>query len=290
MGKLPYAALTVTLVLWASSFPAIKAGLASYSPIHLAALRFATASVALMCAAPILGVRLPRRQDLPRVLALGVLGVAAYHVFLNYGEALATASAAAFIANVAPLFTAVLARKIGEAPARRSWLGLVAGLMGIWLISVSLPGEFALNEGCLLLLLAAFSWSLFFVLQKPLLAFYSPLEVTCYAVWTGTLLLALFLPGAMSEAQAASVPATLCAVYLGIVPTAGAYLCWSYVLSQISVARAAIYTYLVPIISAAMSYAWLGERPTVLFSVGAATVLLGVGIAHRVEDAKAVGR
>src|ERR1043166_7889942 len=129
MGKLPYAALTVTLVLWASSFPAIKAGLASYSPIHLAALRFATASVALMCAAPLLGVRLPRRQDLPLVLALGVLGVAAYHVFLNYGEALATASAAAFIANVAPLFTAVLVRKIGATPAATSWVGLVAGLM-----------------------------------------------------------------------------------------------------------------------------------------------------------------
>jgi drug/metabolite transporter (DMT)-like permease len=290
MGKLPYAALTVTLVLWASSFPAIKAGLEGYSPIHLAALRFATASVALAGVAPLLGVRLPRRQDFALVLALGVLGVSAYHVFLNYGEALATASAAAFIANVAPLFAAVLARTIGETPARRSWLGLVAGLMGVWLISASLPGEFALNEGCLLLLLAAFCWSLFFVLQKPLLAFYSPLEVTCYAVWTGTLLLALFLPGAMTEARAASVSATLCAVYLGIVPTACAYLCWSYVLAKISVARAAIYTYLVPIISAAMSYAWLGERPTALFSIGAAAVLLGVGIAYQSGGARVVRR
>jgi drug/metabolite transporter (DMT)-like permease len=290
MGKLPYAALTVTLVLWASSFPAIKAGLEGYSPLHLAALRFATASVALAGVAPFIGLRLPRRQDLPLVLALGLLGVAAYHVFLNYGEALATASAAAFIANVAPLFSAVMALAIGEVPARRSWFGLLTGLVGVWLISASLPGPFILNEGCLLLLAAAFCWSLFFILQKPLLKFYSPLEVTCYAVWTGTGLLALFLPGALAEAQAASLSATLWAVYLGIVPTAGAYLCWSYVLSKISVAQAATYTYLVPIISAAMSYAWLGERPSFTFSIGAAAVLLGVALAHQWPGARAVER
>lgn len=290
MGKMPYAALTVTLVLWASSFPAIKAGLDGYSPVHLAALRFATASVVLAGAAPILGVRLPRWQDFPLVLALGLVGVAAYHMFLNYGEALATASAAAFIANVAPLFSAIMALAIGEVPARRSWFGLLTGLLGVWLISASLPGQFVFNEGCLLLLLAAFCWSLFFILQKPLLGIYSPLEVTCYAVWTGTLLLVFFLPGALTEARAASLSATLCAVYLGIVPTAGAYLAWSYVLSKISVARAAVYTYLVPIISAVMSYAWLGERPSLTFSVGAVAVLLGVAVAHESPGARAVKR
>jgi drug/metabolite transporter (DMT)-like permease len=290
MGKLPYAALTVTLVLWASSFPAIKAGLEGYSPIHLAALRFVTASVLLAGAAPVLGVRLPRRQDFALVLALGLLGVAAYHIFLNYGEALATASAAAFIANVAPLFSAVMGLAIGEVPARRSWFGLLTGLVGVWLISASLPGQFILNEGCLLLLLAAFCWSLFFVLQKPLLAFYSPLEATCYAVWTGTALLAFFVPGALREMPAASLSATVSAIYLGIVPTACAYLCWSYVLSKISVARAAVYTYLVPIVSAAMSYVWLGERPSVTFSLGAAAVLLGVALAHQSPEARAAER
>ena len=290
MGKLPYAALTVTLVLWASSFPAIKAGLEGYSPIHLAALRFATAAVVLAGAAPVLGVRLPRRQDVPLVLALGLLGVAAYHIFLNYGEALATASAAAFIANVAPLFSAVMALAIGEVPAPRSWFGLLTGLIGVWLISASLPGQFILNEGCLLLLLAAFCWSLFFVLQKPLLAFYSPLEVTCYAVWTGTVLLAFFVPGALREMPSASLAATVSTIYLAVIPTACAYLCWSYVLSKISIARASVYTYLVPIVSAAISYAWLGERPSLTFSLGASAVLLGVTLAHQSPEARAAER
>jgi drug/metabolite transporter (DMT)-like permease len=109
-------------------------------------------------------------------------------------------------------------------------------------------------------------------------------------VWTGTALLAFFVPGALREMPAASLSATVSAIYLGIVPTACAYLCWSYVLSKISVARAAVYTYLVPIVSAAMSYVWLGERPSVTFSLGAAAVLLGVALAHQSPEARAAER
>lgn len=283
MTRKPYTALAVTLLLWASSFPAIKLGLGGYSPLQLAALRFAAASAILGSAAPFLGVRLPRRQDALLILALGLLGVAAYHVLLNFGETLATASAAAFIANVAPLFSAGLARTIGERAGRGTWLGLLVGLLGVWLISASLPGPSPLNLGCLALLLAALCWSLFFVLQKPLLSFYSPLEVTSYAVWVGSLLLAYWLPGALAAAGTASPSATFAAIYLGILPTACAYLCWSYVLSLIPVSRASVYTYLVPVLSTAMSYAWLGEQPQTLFIIGAAAVLLGVRIAHRPE-------
>ena len=282
---MPYAALTATLLLWASSFPAIKVGLDAYSATQLAALRFAIASSILGCVAPLYRIRIPRRQDVALIMALGLLGVASYHTLLNFGETLTTASAASFIANTAPLFSALFARAVGETTSRGSWLGLFIGLVGVWLISASLPGHFVLNGGCLLLLLAAICWSLFFVLQKPLLVHYSPLEVTCYAVWTGTLALGFFLPAAAMTAATANLTATVSVVYLGILPTACAYLCWSYVLSQISVSRAAIYTYLVPVISTAMAYAWLGEQPTMLFSIGAGAVLLGVAIAHRSERA-----
>jgi drug/metabolite transporter (DMT)-like permease len=283
MRKQPYAALTATLLLWASSFPAIKVGLTGYSSFQLAALRLAVASAALGCVAPFLGVRVPRGQDIILILALGLLGVSCYHVLLNYGENLATAGSAAFISNIAPLFTTILARAVGERSRRRSWFGVVVGLAGVGLISASLPGPFVLNPGCLPLLLAALCWSLFFVLQRPLLIHYSPLEVTCYAVWTGTLLLVVFLPGAAIAARTADWPATLAAIYLGLLPMACGYVCWSYVLSNIPVSRAAVYTYLVPVISTVMAYAWLGEQPTTLFVIGAGAVLLGI-VVHQSPD------
>jgi len=281
MRTAPYLAIAATLILWASSFPAIKAGLDGYSPLSLAALRFAAASLVLGCAAPFLGIRLPQRRHGALVVALGLIGVAGYHILLNYGEALATASAAAFIANAAPLFTTIMAKAMGERVGRRAWLGLLAGLAGVWLIGGSFSARGFFDPGAALLLGAALCWSLFFVLQKPLLTQHSPLEVTCYAVWIGTIALALFLPDAIVELRSASLSATLSALYLGVLPTAGAYLCWAYVLATVPVSQAALYTYLVPVLSAAIAYAWLGEQPSLGFSLGAFSVLLGVVIAHR---------
>jgi drug/metabolite transporter (DMT)-like permease len=271
--------------LWASSFPVIKIGLKGYSPFQLASLRFLTASALLAAVAPFLAVRLPRRQDVGSILALGFFGVAAYHVLINAGETLATASAAGFISNTAPLFTTAIARARGEHITWKGWTGLLIGLVGVWFISIGNPaaGEFALNPGCLFLVLAALCWSLFFVLQSPLLRRYSPLEVTCYAVWTGSLLLAVFLPGALAALPATGFTATLAALYLGILPTAAAYLAWGYVLANIRLSQASIYTYLVPILSAVMAYLWLGEEPTLLFFLGAVGVLVGVMVAHEFQ-------
>src|SRR5262245_2263938 len=283
MQKKPYLALILTLVLWASSFPAIKAGLEGYSPLELAAVRFLAASVIFACIAPLIGVRVPRPSDAGLIAALGLAAVAAYHMLLNYGESISTAGAAAFITNVAPGSSTILAGALGERVGARAWVGVLMSLGGAWLISLSLQGPFRLDVGCLLFLLAAVCWSLYFVLQKPLLARYSPLEVTCYAIWTATIPFAVFLPGAAMDARDASLTATICAVYLGVLPLAGGYLSWSYVLSKMPVSRAAIYTYFVPIISAVMSYVWLGESPSALFMLGAAAVLFGVALGHPLE-------
>jgi drug/metabolite transporter (DMT)-like permease len=283
MRNNPYIGLTVTLFLWASSFPAIKSGLDGFSPLELAAVRFLMASAVLACVAPVFGVRVPRRSDVKLILALGLAGIAAYHILLNYGEMISTSGAAAFITNIAPVFSTVLAGVLGERVRGRAWAGVFVSLGGAWLISLSLQGPFTLDLGCLLFVVAALCWSLFFVLQKPLLAYYSPLEVTCYAIWTAALWFAMFLPGAVISARSASLTATISAVYLGVLPLACGYLCWSYVLSKMPVSQAAIYTYFVPIISAVMGYAWLGERPGALFMLGAGAVLFGVALAHPSE-------
>jgi drug/metabolite transporter (DMT)-like permease len=210
-NKKAYLALVVTLLLWASSFPVIKIGLNGYSAFQLASLRLVIAATFLGGIAPLYGVRVPRRQDMGLILTLGLFGVAAYHILINAGEVLATAGAAGFISNTAPLFATAIARAANEQVERRAWLGLLVGLGGVWLISIGGLGTsaFALNPGCLLLVLAALCWSLFFVLQRPLLTRYSPLEVTCYAGWTGSLLLVVFLPQTLIAASTTGFMPTL---------------------------------------------------------------------------------
>ncbi len=186
LNRDPYAAIALTLVLWASSFPAIKTGLTAYSPLHLAALRFIVASLTLACLAPLLHVRVPHLADMPLLLALAAIGVAAYHVAVNSGEARVSASATAFIANIAPIFTITIGGiALRERIPLRGWFGVGLSLVGVWLIAYSEGGTVDVQIGSLILLLAAVCWSLFFVLQKPLLKSYTPIEVTCYSVWVG---------------------------------------------------------------------------------------------------------
>ncbi len=72
-------AAAVTIVVWASAFPAIRLALGAYSPAHLALLRFLVASLALGLYAAIAPPHPPARRDIPLIALLGFLGVAVYH-------------------------------------------------------------------------------------------------------------------------------------------------------------------------------------------------------------------
>ena len=274
-----YAALFLTLILWASSFPGIKAGLDGYSPFELAALRFVVASVLLAGLAPWLRLRRPRIKDVWLILMLALFGVACYHLAVNYGEREATSSTAAFITNLGPVFTVLIAWLfLGEELRPRRWVGIGVSLVGVWLIAPGRGGSLAANVGTVVLLGAALCWSLFFVLQKPLLRYYSPVEVTCYSIWVGTAFLAFLIPQALATSRSAPWAATLAVVYLGLFPTALAYVAWSSVLASLPASRASLYTYLVPPLSAAIAVIWVNEVPSPSLVIGGLAILGGVAI------------
>jgi drug/metabolite transporter (DMT)-like permease len=99
------------------------------------------------------------------------------------------------------------------------------------------------------------------------------------------MLLCCFLPGFLGATESASWVATLAVIYLGVFPTVVAYWSWSYVLARVPASRAAIYTYLVPVLSALMASGWIGERPTLVFGIGATLALCGVMMATATGDA-----
>ena len=117
-------AVAVTVVAWASAFPAIRAGLAAFGPAELGALRFAIAAVP---AALFLALIRPGTADWSEAWRFafgGIVFVGLYTVLLNFGELTVSAGAASFIINVNPIFTAVLAMLfLGERFSRLAWLG-----------------------------------------------------------------------------------------------------------------------------------------------------------------------
>jgi drug/metabolite transporter (DMT)-like permease len=270
-------AAAATVLWWASSPIGIHAALVAYAPEQLALMRFLIASVVAILIAGWAGIRRPQPKDLPVIILLGLFGITFHHLALNYGQRGISAGAASVLAQSSPLFTALIAMTVLREPSRLwIWAGILLGLTGASVVIIGEGRDVSVGPGGLLVLGAALSWAVYFVLQKPLLRRYRPVELTCYAVWAGTLPLLVFIPHLDQAIMAAPPTATFAVLYLGIFPSALAYLTWSIVLRDLPAVQASAFLYLAPPLAVAMGFIFFDQVPSPLAFCGGALTIAAV--------------
>ena len=284
---LTWAAIACTLLLWASAFAGIKAGMRltpagipgpdGYGPGQVALLRFATASLALAVYALATRMRLPAIEDVPRIVLAGFLGISVYHVALNFGEVHVSAGAASLLISAGPVFTAIMSVAfLHERLAPLGWVGIAVAFAGVAVISLGESGGMRFEPAALLVLLAAVSTAGYFIVSKHVLRRYSPLESTAYAIWAGTVPMLVFAPGLVRQMPHAAPSATLAVVYLGVFPAAIAYVLWNYALARMPASLLSTFLYLSPVLAMLIAWVWIGEVPAVLTVVGGLVAIGGV--------------
>jgi drug/metabolite transporter (DMT)-like permease len=282
-------ALAVSLVLWASAFAGIRAGLRGYSPAEVALLRYATASLVLAAYAALIRMRLPQRRDLPGLALTGVLGFTAYNILLNYGEVTVTAGAASLLIASMPVWSALLARFfLADRLRPLGWLGILISFAGVSLIATGEAGGLHFNLHALVILAAAILSSIYTIVQKRYLVRYGALEFTAYTMWFGTLFMLPFAWRLPLTLRHAPLPATLACVYMGIFPAAIAYVAYGYYLARATASRAVSYLYVIPVLAIAVAWLWLGEVPRGQSLVGGAISLAGVAVVQLWGHGRAV--
>ncbi len=270
-------AIALTVLLWASAFPGIRAGLAGFDPGALAALRYAVASLAFLGLAAGGRIGRPKLSHLPRIALAGGLGIAAYNLALNTGERSVDPGTASFLINTSPIFTALLgALLLRERLSLWAWAGAIIGFAGAGLIAFAASGGFRFSPDAIVVLAAAFCQAAQFVLQKPLLPRYGALSTTAYLVWAGTIFLLPFLPEGAARLPAAPPAAIVATIYLGLFPAALAYAAWSYALAHFPVGRATMSLYLVPPIATVLTILWFAIWPTPAALLGGGIAIAGV--------------
>lgn len=269
--------IAIALLLWASAFAGIKAGLVGFGPGQVALLRFGTASVVLAVYALVTRMRLPDFADLPRIALAGILGITIYHIALNFGEVSVTAGAASLIIASGPIFTALMAvALLGERLTVWGWAGIVVAFSGVALITLGEGGGVTFQPDALLVLLAAISTAGYFVVSKPLLDKYDPIAFTSYTIWLGTLPMLAFLPGLVSQFPDAGAGPIISVIYLGVFPGAIAYALYSRALSKLPASIASSFLYVQPVNATIIAWIWIREVPGLMTLLGGAVALVGV--------------
>lgn len=276
------AAVSVTVVLWASAFVAIRSAGEHYGAGALALGRLGSGSLVLLLFLLIRREGLPPRGAWPGIALSGVLWFGVYMVALNWGEQELDAGTAAMVVNIGPMLIALLGgRLLHEGYPPRLMAGMAVSFAGAIVVGISMSDDgHASVLGVLLCVLAAVSYAAGVVSQKPALRHGSALQITAFGCLIGTVACLPFAGGFAGDLADAPLPATLNVVYLGVFPTAIAFTTWAYALARSSAGKMGATTYLVPAIVVLMSWAVLNEVPGPLTFAGGLVCLAGVAVSR----------
>ncbi|MGW0396219.1 DMT family transporter, partial [Streptomyces sp. NPDC003042] len=204
-------------------------------------------------------------------------------VALNWGEQGVDAGTAAMVVNIGPIVIALLSGwLLKEGFPSMLLVGMGVSFAGAAVVGMSTSsGGTSSLTGVLLCLVAALAYGAGVVAQKPALRHGTPLQVTTYGCFVGTVCTLPFAGQLVSQLPQAPLAATLNMLYLGLFPTALAFTTWSYALSRTTAGKMGATTYAVPAVVVVIAWFALDEVPGWLTLLGGAICLAGVAVSRK---------
>lgn len=276
-------ALVIVVLVWGTTFPAMKDLTATFSPVWIILVRFALATLVL---APFLWRA--RRADLLSGVVLGLVLFFCY-LFQVEGLALTSSNRNAFITGLNVLVVPLLGVLGGRLPERRIVVALVLALAGL---AVLCWDGGAWGRGDTLALLGAVCFGVYVKLMEirtrlalrlmSITAAQIATVAVCAALW----LLAREVPLGLGAAEDGTgywrtIGSQLSQywpnfVYLGVVCTAAIISMQAWGQSRTSANEAAVIYAFEPGAAACFGFFWLGEAMTGRGWLGAALLISGM--------------
>ncbi len=278
---LPYTCLTLAMVLWSSSFIALKLAFRSFDPMIVIFGRMAVASCCFLLFLNRFGKIDYRRGDWKPILFMTLCEPCLYFLFEAHALTNTSAAQAGMICALLPLMVAVGARIfLKEGISARTWSGFLLAISGaVWLSISGTATDEAPNPalGNLLEFLAMVCATGYIITLKRLTARYSPILLTALQALAGTVffLPILFLPATAWPTQLDG-HGIMAIVYLGAFVTMGAYGCYNFGISRIPASQASAFVNLIPVFTVILGRLILNERFTPLQYPAAALIFIGI--------------
>jgi drug/metabolite transporter (DMT)-like permease len=291
------AALVIVVLVWGTTFPAMKQLTATFSPVWIILPRFALAALLLL---PFLWRA--RRADLASGATLGLLLFFCY-LFQVEGLALTSSNRNAFICGLNVLVVPLLGLVGGRPPERRIVFALVLAVAG--LAALCWDGG-AWSRGDTLALLAALTFGVYVkVMELRTRKALSLMSVTAAQIATVAACAALWLlvrevpRGAVGVLEDGATYWRYIGTnlfhywpnfaYLGVICTAAIISMQTWGQARTSANEAAVIYAFEPAGAAFFAYFWLGEAMTARAWLGAALLISGMIVSQWNAESRPAG-
>ena len=271
----PYA--IITIIFWSLAYILTRLTLQYFSAFSQGFLRYFIASCILVCIAFITKMKLPSKKDIPWFFLAGTVGFFLYIITFNKGQETITASTASIVIATVPVITAVLARFIYlEKLSFIQWGAIITELAGVGILTL-LSGGFSVNIGLIWLFLAALVLSAYNLIQRKLTKKYTALQVSSFGIFSGTILLAVFMPSSVNEVLHAPFIQIIYILLLGIFSSAIAYIAWAKAFSKArQTSDVSNYMFVTPFLTSILGFWLINEIPDRSTIIGGAVILFGI--------------
>lgn len=284
-------ALWAAVILWASSFIALKFAFQHFDPMVVIFGRMIIASICFMLVFKSLRQINYHAGDWKLLLFMGVCEPGFYFIFEAMALTYTDASQAGMICALLPLMVAVAARfTLGERISRKTLSGFGLAIVGAVLLSAAAePTDTASNPmlGNFLEFMAMVCAVGYIVTLKSLTPRYNPWFLTMVQAFIGSLFYfpLLFLPSTELPTEF-PMAGVLAIVYLGIFVTIAAYGLYNYGTSIIPASQASAFINLIPVITLFFGFIMLGERLNMIQYAASGIVLAGVYLSQDKKTTK----
>jgi len=259
----------------------------TFLPIQISALRYLPAAITLIlfCLASKRGMQLIidlKEKWYHLLIASAIL--TSFVLFQMYSVTLTNASVSSFLLNVNPVITFGLSFIILK--ERHRWwgsLGVLIAACGIFFIAIPLDdisslftGSFDVVLGNILAFLSGFMWAVYSIYLKKFLKDRDPITITTWNLSFSAIILII----AMFIIEGWFISPVyyyhfITTTFMGVVPTAIAFTLWFETIRRISVQKASVFQFLIPVIASLFAIA-MGEFPNWSFGLGGGLILIGL--------------
>ncbi len=279
-------ALVGAMILWASSFIALKYAFMSYDPMLVIFARMAIALLFILIFFGRVFRHLDiRKNDMKYLSLMALFEPCLYFIFEAEALANTTASNAGMITALLPVMVATGAWFwIGEKINGRIITGGLLAFGGaVWLSLGGEPSSYAPYPlyGNIMEFLAMVMAVGYTLTLKHLSKRFKPLFLTAFQALVGSLFFLpfLWLPSTALPTTFPLYP-SLAVLYLGVAVSFGAYGLYNYGVTHIPASEASLFINLIPVFAVILAYLLLDEQLGWSEVVGGSIILLGVFIAQ----------